>query len=315
MKTTGDNLRRVHASAPGSLMLMGEHAVLRGYPALVCAVNRRIHVMAEPRQDKMVHISSALGYEQFPLASIPADGAMAFICTAVASCREKVPGGISIAVESEMSSTVGLGSSAAVTAATLAAIRASSGEDINSHELHQSALAVIRQVQGTGSGADAAASVFGGVLAYRADPIEIQPLVASLPLTVLYSGSKTPTPEVIGLVNAFAARERERCEGIFSSMGACTERAISALQRSQLPELGSQLQEAQMLMCELGLSTQTLADMVSALESDSGILGAKISGSGLGDCVAGLGLSLRRDWPWEKIDVAVTGEGLQVKVL
>ena len=49
------------ASAPGSLMLMGEYAVLYGHSGIVTAINKRIHVKLRPRQDTGLHIESALG--------------------------------------------------------------------------------------------------------------------------------------------------------------------------------------------------------------------------------------------------------------
>ena len=42
-------------------MLMGEHAVLRGQPAIVCAINKRMKVTLTPREDKAVLMHSALG--------------------------------------------------------------------------------------------------------------------------------------------------------------------------------------------------------------------------------------------------------------
>ena len=48
-------------SAPGSSMLMGEHAVLRGYPALVFAINRRITANLKPRSDGQICINTSFG--------------------------------------------------------------------------------------------------------------------------------------------------------------------------------------------------------------------------------------------------------------
>ena len=52
---------QLKASAPGSLMLMGEHAVLHGKKALVCAIDQRISVSLTPREDARISIVSALG--------------------------------------------------------------------------------------------------------------------------------------------------------------------------------------------------------------------------------------------------------------
>lgn len=49
------------ASAPGSLMLLGEYAVMHDYPALVCAIDKRITVTLVPSDDEVIEIDSALG--------------------------------------------------------------------------------------------------------------------------------------------------------------------------------------------------------------------------------------------------------------
>ena len=50
--------KTLRVSAPGSLMLSGEHAVLRDYPALVAAVDKRIFIELSPLGKNHIIIES-----------------------------------------------------------------------------------------------------------------------------------------------------------------------------------------------------------------------------------------------------------------
>ena len=49
------------ASAPGSLLLLGEYAVLSGNPGIVAAIDRRLQLTLTPRADKQIRIQSTIG--------------------------------------------------------------------------------------------------------------------------------------------------------------------------------------------------------------------------------------------------------------
>lgn len=106
------------AKAPGSLMLLGEYAVLHGKTAIVAAIDKFILVSLTPRNDNTIHIYSSLGEltaDRRQLQSLPP---FEFVLTALAS--KKLPTGCDVMIESDLPSAIGLGSSAAVTIALLA---------------------------------------------------------------------------------------------------------------------------------------------------------------------------------------------------
>lgn len=115
-------LRAVKASAPGSLMLMGEHAVLRGQPAIVCAINKRMTIALTPRADRTVRLHSALGEHETTLDDLAPNESFRFVLGAIRACRADFQQGFELDIRSGMSHQMGLGSSAAVTVATLAAL-------------------------------------------------------------------------------------------------------------------------------------------------------------------------------------------------
>lgn len=299
------------ASAPGKLMLMGEHAVLHGRQALVCAVNRRLLVRIQPRDDRQIVIDSALGRCCVGLDDFAPAPPFEFVLAALARRRRELPGGCTIAVEADFGETLGLGSSSAVTVAATAALHAWLGQPFDLDSIFTDSLAAVRAVQGRGSGADVAASVHGGLVLYRAEPLEVRKLATTHPLAVVYSGGKEKTTGVVAMVEAARQRERDRYDGIYDRMDECVQTAVAAIDADDWPAVGRQLDVDQGLMVEIGVSNARLAAIVEALRQCRGILGAKISGAGLGDCVVGLGQVDGPDFPYRVLDAAMTDNGVR----
>ncbi len=272
-------------------MLLGEHAVLRGRPAVVAAVEPRLTVEARPRPDRRVGVESPFGSVSLSREELrpPWTGPLRFAMAATAAASEVFDGGCALSIRSDIPSDVGLGSSAAVTVATIGALHALAGRAPAPHDVHAAALAAIRAVQGTGSGADAAASIWGGAVQYRADPVEVRPLGAVPPLTLVYCGYKRSTPEVVARVGLLCRAAPAFCEAVFSAMGAAAMEGAAALLGGDLAGLGRWMNAGHALMAALELETPELRAIADWLRAQPGVHGAKISGSGLGDCVVAIG--------------------------
>ena len=291
------NLRAVKASAPGSLMLMGEHAVLRGQPAIVCAINKRLKVTLTPRADQVVTLHSALGDHETTVDELAPNESFRFVLAAIRARRTELKQGFELKIRSEMSHQMGLGSSAAVTVAVLAALTGALDQALDPSVLQEQGTKIIRKVQGgVGSGADVAASCHGGCLRYYMGEQEVVKVATAPQLTVLYSGSKTPTPEVIAIVEERRKRQPKVFADLDVLIGDTVKRAFEAAAHGAWEAMGELMNINQGLMDALGVNNARLAELVYALREDPNILGSKISGSGLGDCVVGLGKAMRRDW-------------------
>lgn len=302
----------IRTSAPGSMMLLGEHAVLHGHHALVCALNRRIHVMLAPRSDHEIHITSSLGHLDLTLDTIEPKEPLSFVLGAVAQRKGDLKTGFDLTVQSEFTHKAGLGSSAAVTVATTAALDTWLDGKAEPKGVLEQSIAAIREIQGLGSGADAAASVYGGIVLYRDEPREVRKLEAVHPVTLVYSGSKKPTAEVVRLVEAARAKHPGTYDRIYELMGRSAEEAAAAIERGDWPSVGGLLNINQGLMDAIGVCDGKLAGIVYALRKDPGILGAKISGSGLGDCVIGLGRARNEAFSYDQLPTAMASEGLVI---
>lgn len=270
-------------------MLLGEHAVLHDELAIVCAIAQRMRVKLTPISSRIVSIRSALGEYQSFIDQIEAKAPFQFVLTAINQFTGKLKTGFILEIQAEFSAQIGFASSAAVTVATLAAMHL---------WLHDAALpplalfnlakTVILAVQGRGSGADVAACVYGGTLAYRVAPFSITQLQNNPLITAVYSGSKTPTAQVIASVDAARERDPTQFKQLFTAIGNCSEQAAAAIDRGDWPALGNAMRCNQTLMAALGVNNASLQLIVDTLQAQDAVYAAKISGSGLGDCVVGL---------------------------
>ena len=341
------NAATVTASAPGSLMISGEHAVLHNRHALAGAVDQRIHVNLRPRDDDEIHIVSELGERRMPLTDIDRSPPFRFVGAAIEQSAERLPSGIDLTIQSDFPPDIGLGSSAAVTVATMAAIDAwrtppldatngdggpppftppgtnrpptTASEELSRESLLRRAVTLIRDVQGLGSGTDVAAAVYGGIVRYKASPPKVVERFDDLPdICLVYAGYKTPTPEVVRMVEQRRRESPGELERAFDLMEACTAAAAEAIRNRDWAALGEALATGQEAMVAMGVCDSTLAATVAGLLEDDGILGAKISGSGLGDCVLGIRrfgdvpLHGNATWPYRAIPVTLSGEGVSV---
>lgn len=301
----------ISVSAPGSLMLLGEHAVLHGHHALVSAINRRITVHLSPLEEDVVRIDSELGSYESPLDILVDHPTLRFVIQAVRQHVDQLPSGMELQVDSEFSADIGFGSSAAVTVAVHGAILGwLLGEAPEKKLLFDQALETVHAVQGRGSGADLAASIFGGIVGYTTAP-SFQPVSISIPLTAVYCGYKTPTPEVILKVEQMRAGNPGKYESIYAEMDSSAASAVEYLYNHDLPGFGMILNRNQQLMDEMGINTPELQEIVDSLQAAPDVFGAKISGSGLGDCAVGIGYADLKGMDYPVYHLEITPGGVE----
>src|SRR5437879_9864188 len=127
------------ASAPGKLILFGEHAVVFGEPALATAINLRAEVYARPHPEWRVDGGSI------------DEPRYRYVKAAIAKVATVGP--LWVEVRSMVPSGAGLGSSAAVTVATLGTLHGMGGS-IESKTIASEAFEVEHEVQGRASPTD-----------------------------------------------------------------------------------------------------------------------------------------------------------------
>jgi mevalonate kinase len=299
------------SSAPGSIMLMGEHAVLRDKLALVGAVDKRMTATLTPQENQHVDIFSELGEYHGTLHQLEDSTVFRFVLAVIKLYHAKITSGFRLDIHSGFSSTVGLGSSAAVVVATLACLQQWC-DHINHQQLFLDARSIIQKVQGRGSGADVVASVYGGIVAYRMEPLLIKKSEHIFDIALIYTGYKTPTPEVIKVVDQRVQSDPKKYARLFNEMNDCSEKAWQAIQQKNWTKLGKFMQQHQHAQTQLGVCDQKTAELLHLLQQNPNVLGCKISGSGLGDCVVSLTTS-SFDWHHQnfmRIDATLSATGV-----
>jgi mevalonate kinase len=299
----------ITASAPATLMIMGEHAVLEGEPCLVSAIQKRLRITLtdQPLSPGYIEITSALGYFHGSLDDLQRENSFRFIAGALERYRsaiETMTTGLHLEVHADFSSTVGFGSSAAVLVATLAVLSRRFDTAVATPEiLLKEARDVLQAVQGRGSGADLAAAIYGGLIRYQLDfdSDDIRQLASP---TLNASGAErrpfahiqrlphppTPTSTVIQQVQTQKTQEPERFKALFRQIGHSVDLATHAAQSARWPDFFKAIDDNQCLMIQIGVSDAQLDVIFKTLTENHRIpLHPKISGSGLGDCMIAFG--------------------------
>ncbi len=201
------------AQAPGKLVLSGAYAVLRGAPALVTAVNRYVLADTDRSPTLVTEEVAASGLAHPPY----------FDATPLRHQGQKL----------------GLGSSAAILVASLAADRLRTEPDRSEVELaalsFEPALLAHRKAQGGGSGIDVAASCFGGTLCCRRDgeQLRVQPtrLPSGLAVEVLHGSTAARTSEMLARLGEFERREPSLFLDLLGPLGVAARKAAQACEK------------------------------------------------------------------------------------
>jgi mevalonate kinase len=293
----------IKTSAPGKLLLLGDYAVVYNNPCLVTAVNKRLYVEAEIIENEEDEIITPQVKES------------RFVLETIAHFKESfsIRDSVRIKTQGDFSHQVGLGSSSAVTVATLEALNQLFKKNLTKKQVFDMCYSVTLLIQGVGSGFDIAAAVYGGTQYYVTGGKVIKPVnLNTLPLVVGYSGIKADTPFYIRKVAEAFKYKKEELTHIFSSISALVEEARSGLENSDFEKTGKCMTENHILLQKLGVSIPKLDEMVKAA-NQAGAWGAKLSGAGGGDCMIALVSDEKRDAVKEAIET-VGGEVIHVEL-
>ncbi len=268
---------KIITSAPGKLMLFGEHAVVYGYPCIVTAVSSRIRVEIEV-------INKGFKIEAPQVKDVR------FVEETVRFFKEKfnIKKGLSVKTKSEFSSQYGFGSSSAVTAATLYGLNKLFSLNLRKKEIFNFGYEINLRVQKVGSGFDIAAAIFGGTLYFIRAGQVIEPLkLKKIPLIVGYSGVKADTPKIVQSLKAKIEKNKKKYFAIFEEIKNIVEQAKNNLIESNWQKIGQLMTKNHQLLRKLGVSTEKL-DLMCSAAIKAGAYGAKLSGAGGGDCMIAL---------------------------
>jgi len=261
-------------SAPGKVILFGEHAVVYGEPAIAGAIERRVYVQAKLRNDKEIKIFSSEDItDEFRYVKKAAEIAFDYLGK---------NSGLELKINSEVPIASGLGSSASVSVATILAISRLLEYELSKKEIATLGHRTESELQGAASITDTATATHGGVLFIQPKTEKFEVIDAALPLIVGYTGDARSTGELVMRVRERREKYPEIIDPIIKDIGAITRDARKKLENSE--DIGELMNINHGLLEALGVSTEKLSRLVHAARS-AGAKGAKITGAGGGGCM------------------------------
>lgn len=287
---------QIEVSAPGKLVLLGEHAVVYQRPCLVSAVSKRLKLEIRKLKGGFLQIEATAvglkGYrkELHQLCQNELPRGARFVETAVKNFFQKYSFNFGIKVEAKdgFDLKYGLGSSAAVTVSVLKGLTELGKIEVDKRELFDLAYQTVLDVQGVGSGFDVAAAIYGGTIYFKTGGEIIKPIADfELPIVVGYSGTKADTPTLVRQLAEKKEKQPRTIEKIFDEISNLVEKGKKAVLKKDWSGLGKLMVANQKFLEKLGVSTPKLGKMISAAQK-AGALGAKLSGAGGGDCMIAL---------------------------
>jgi phosphomevalonate kinase len=260
----------MRARAPGKIVMSGAYAVLEGAPAIVTAVDR--YVLADagrPAEFVTPEVREALGDAAAPW----------FDASALREQDRKL----------------GLGSSAAILVASLAALELAARGPIADEQLYDAvlsrALAAHARAQGGGSGIDVATSTYGGTLLLkrRGEVLEVSRAALPRGLHVEVWGTLEPasTPALLGKVKQLKQQDPEQYRRLMHVQELASGRAAAALEHAQVEGLVEALGAQRQALFQLGRASGApiVSDAVCELAERAAREDATVlpSGAGGGD--------------------------------
>jgi len=280
------------ASAPGKVILFGEHFVVYGIKAILCSVDKRITATSEIIDEKKIKIKSNIGNVEISTDSLSTpdrsmDVMKPFLYIAKKALEKSGKNvGIEIKIDSEIPAGIGLGSSSACCVAVVASVMGLF-EKIPKEEILKIAIEAERTIFENTSGADCSVCTFGGLMEYdMKNGFKKINSKANFDLVIANSKQAHFTSEIVETVRRF----RENNEDLFASFcdqeSILIQNALVALEKNDLKSLGLLMSKNQDLLERINISTEKLAFLIR--ESKKTSFGAKITGAGGGGCIIAL---------------------------
>jgi len=278
------------ASAPGKIILFGEHFVVHGTPAILAAIDKRVTVTSTFTENKILKINSQLGTLEVPISSSHEKAKSEFkpfiyLANKMINSHQGV-NGLEITINSDIPIGVGLGSSSACCVAATASI---SGlfKELSSEENLKMSIEAEKTIFPDTSGADCTVCTYGGIIEYdKINGSEKNTDASNLNLLIVNSMIPHSTKRSVEKVSKFKESNEDRFSQLCVSETKLIGEVNLALKNKDLITLGLKMSENQKYLEEIQVSNDTLHDMISSLKEIS--LGAKITGAGDGGCIIAL---------------------------
>ncbi len=276
------------ASAPGKVILFGEHFVVYGVKTILCAINKRITVTAEKIEENKIYIKSNIGnlvLEPNKIISEINSPLKPFYYLANKMSKDQNTG-IKIEIESDIPLGVGLGSSSACCVAGAAAI-SRLFKNTSNEEILELAIEAEKTIFENTSGADCTVCTYGGIMIYDKEngfnKIESEP---NFHLVIANSNIEHSTKTVVANVKQFKEKDEKTFSILCDKESQLVDDVLKLLKENDIKELGNKINKNQEYLETIGISNEKLRNMIKIGQNEA--FGAKITGAGGGGCIFAL---------------------------
>ena len=275
------------ASAPGKIILFGEHFVVHGTKAILAAIDKRVTVTTTFTENKTIRVNSELGTIEVPISSSHEEvknefKPFVYLVNKIINSNQNV-NGLEVTIDSDIPIGVGLGSSSACCVAAAASI-SELFKELSSEEILNMSIEAEKTIFPDTSGADCTVCTYGGMIEYPS----IEKIDNTFDLNLLIANSMIPhnTKNSVEKVNKFKENDEERFSQLCDLENGLIGEVIVAMKNNDATTFGLKMSENQKYLEEIQVSNDTLRGMISSLKEIS--LGTKITGAGDGGCVIAL---------------------------
>ena len=275
------------ASAPGKIILFGEHFVVHGTKAILAAIDKRVTVTSTFTENKTIKVNSQLGTIEVPISSSHEEVKSEFrpfvyLANKIINSEQNASG-LEITIDSDIPIGVGLGSSSACCVAAAASISELFNE-LSSEEILKMSIEAEKTIFPDTSGADCTVCTYGGMIEYPS----IEKIDNTFDLNLLIVNSMIPhnTKNSVEKVSKFKKNDEGRFSQLCDLETKLIDEVVTAMKNNDVTAFGLKMSENQKHLEEIQISNDTLRDMISSLKEIS--LGTKITGAGDGGCIIAL---------------------------
>ena len=320
------------ASAPAKIILFGEHFVIYNQPAVLASINKRIkidsRIVLENKNTIRIE-TNEFGKKTYPLSILKNtnqdnynDFFYPIIYILIKVLQDEKTNGIEIKIESEIPYGIGLGSSAALSVAAVAAIYGLYKKNIKKNEILELAIETEKIIHKNSSGADCVISTYGGLIYYQKNSnVRQLKYNKKLNFIIINTGLKHSTGELVSIVERFRQDNFATFNKLSNKVTDICNNAIEALKEGNTLKLGKLMNENQILLEQIGVSNKEINKIIET-SLNYGAIGSKLTGAGGGGCILSIihqenknyFLSNMKQSGYECFDIIIENQGVKVKI-